>query len=214
MGKGFETLTPFLRKSALLGVAGLALALGGCLGDRSEVQTGPQAGAQAGTDGRSTVTKIISGGQAPLEIDPEALSSDIYCPSIRLQPGAHLIMSYERGKQDEPKGLRYQATVQDWARGCVREGADQTRLKVGVSGYVTPGPAWPGGEVLLPVRIVITTGEEGVKPLTSELISVPVTIGAGAPSEAWTMVESSFVVPRNQEMQILVGFDEKATAKR
>lgn len=219
MDKGFKTLQSLFARQARATVvrAGLvcvAAALSGCMSDRSEVQTAPQVGAApAVTDTRSTLTKIISGGGAPHQVDPEAFAADLYCPSIRLHPNTHLIMKYKRGKEGDATALLYQATVEDWARDCSREGTDQTRVNVGVSGHITPGPAWPGGEVHLPVRVIFTLGV-GKEPPISKVVDVPVTIGAGAPSESWTMVENSFVVQRNQEMQILVGFDEKASKRR
>lgn len=211
MLEGLETLRPFVGRLARIGAVGMALAVSGCLADGPE--TAPVGGAAAPSgDSRSAVTKFISGGDAPYEIDPEALAGDLYCPSIRLSPNTHLVMNYARGKQDDPTGLNYQATVENWARDCRREGAAETRIKIGVSGHVTPGPAWPGGEVVLPVRVIIT--DDSDKPVQEKVVDVPVTVGAGSASETWTMIENSFVVPRDQELQILVGFDEKATRRR
>lgn len=219
MSKGFETLNPLGSRLARAATLGVALVLAGCMSDRSEVAGGPSgvsaspAAASSG-DNRSALTKIISGGGAPHQIDPEAYAADLYCPSIRLIPNTHLIMNFERNADEDPRKLLYQATVSDWARGCTREGTDQVRIKVGVSGHVTPGPAWKGGEVLLPVKVMIVTPVEEEKAVYDQVLNVPVTLGAGTPSEAWTLVDSSFVVPRDREMQILVGFDEKALARR
>ncbi|TWI87633.1 hypothetical protein JM93_02200 [Roseibium hamelinense] len=151
---------------------------------------------------------VISGGKGPIEVNPDAFSTPVYCPPIQLQTNTYLIMKYERGRDNEPEGLLYQATLSDWARSCTKDSTDQTRIKLGLSGSVTPGPAWKGGEVVLPIRVAVITGAGDEKPLISELLTVPVTIGAGAPAENWTLIEDKFVVPRDQEMKVVFGFDE------
>jgi len=151
---------------------------------------------------------VIGGGQAPREVSTEAFAGPVYCPPIQLQRNSFLIMKYARGQQDDPAGLLYQATIDDWARSCKADANGQTRIKIGLKGDVTPGPAWKGGEVVLPVRVAILPSKEGAKPRLSELTNVPVTIGEGAPSEVWAIVDDKFLVPSNTEMKIVFGFDE------
>lgn len=176
---------------AIVTVGLLAAVLGGCGG---------------GSDG--VAGKIISGGQEPIEISPETFAPPVPCPPMQLKTNTYLIMKYVRGKQDDPQGLLYQATIEDWANTCTQEPDGSRRVKLGLSGDVTTGPAWKGGEVTLPLRIAILPSETGAKPLSSELITVPVTVGAGAPSESWTLVENKFTVPAGQGAKIVFGFDE------
>lgn len=152
---------------------------------------------------------VSGGGKGPIKVSSDTFASPVYCPPIQLQTNTYLIMKYERGRDNEPEGLLYQATLSDWARSCSAEGAGQTRMKLGLSGAVTPGPAWKGGEVVLPVRVAIVTSQTDEKPILSELVSVPVTLGAGAPAENWTLIEDKYIVPRNEEMKVVFGFDEK-----
>ncbi|MEP4029863.1 hypothetical protein [Roseibium polysiphoniae] len=204
MYKGIETVVK-RRTGLVLAGALCAGLLAGCMSSSDEVTSG---GASVSSKSKSWLTGITTSGKGPIEVNPDAFVADVYCPPIQLQTGTHLIMKFARRKEETPENLLYQATVEEWARECAREGTDQTRIKIGLSGDVTPGPAWSGGEVLLPVRVAVIPSGSDAKPLYSEIVSVPVTVGAGAPSEAWTLIESKFTVPRNQEMKIVVGFDE------
>lgn len=186
--------------------AALAGLLSGCMsfGGGDSADTG---GAPASP---SLTQKIVSGGQGPIQVDPQAFEKQPYCPPIELQSDTFLITKYERGKEHDARALLYQANLEDWARECRREG-DQTRIKVGLAGRVTPGPAWPGGEIKLPVRVaIIPQGVSDAAPVVSQLLSVPVTAAAGAPAITWSLVEDSFVVPRDASLKIVFGFDEGA----
>lgn len=158
------------------------------------------------------VSTVTSGGQGPIEVSPDAFAAPVYCPPIRLKRNTHLIIRYERGRENDPQGLLYQVILEDFARSCKAEGGDETRVKIGVSGDVTPGPAWQGGEVIVPVRITATG--DGDTALFSESINIPVTLGAGAPSETWTLIEDKFTIARNQPGQIEVGFETNSRGRR
>jgi len=175
---------------AIATVGLLAVALGGC----------------GGADG--VAGKIITGGQEPIEISPDTFAPPVACPPMQLKTNTFLIRKYVRGKDDDPQSLLYQATIEDWANTCTQEPDGSRRVKVGLSGDVTTGPAWKGGEVVLPLRVAILSSEDGAKPVSSDLIKVPVTVGAGAPSETWTLIENKFIVPAGQGAKIVFGFDE------
>jgi len=151
--------------------------------------------------------KVISAGQQPREISPETFAPPVPCPPMQLQSNTYLIRKFVRGKEDDPQGLLYQATVEDWANTCTQEPDGSRRMKLGFSGEVTSGPAWKGGEVVLPLRVAIVAGGE-TKPLKSEIIKVPVTLGADSPAETWTLIEQKFTVAPNESVKIVFGFDE------
>lgn len=175
---------------AFLALGFSALVLGGC----------------GGADG--VAGKIISGGQKPIEVSPETFAPPVACPPMQLKSNTYLIRKFVRGKEDEAEALLYQATVKDWANTCSKEGVEQRRIKLGFSGSVTPGPAWKGGEIVLPLRVEILPVAEGEKPIVSELLQIPVSLAAGAPSEDWTLIENKFVIGQNQGASISFGFDE------
>lgn len=179
--------------------------LAGCMSSSNELASG---GAGAGSKTKGWFADITTSGKGPIEVSPDTFAADVYCPPIRMQTDTYLITKFAKRKEETPETLLYQATIDEWARECTREGTDKTRIKIGLAGDVTPGPVWTGGEVLLPVRVAIVPNEDGAKPIYSEIISVPVTVGENQPSEAWTLIENKFLVPRNQEMKIVFGFDE------
>lgn len=163
----------------------------------------------AGCGGGSDVAeKIIAGGQAPIEISPETFAPPVPCPPMQLQSNTYLIRKYQRGKENEQDHLLYQATVEDWANSCTLEAGGQRRIKMGFSGDVTPGPAWQGGDIVLPLRVAIVPGGPDAKPLASELLKVPVSLTAGAPSKKWTLIESKFTVAQSQSAKVVFGFDQ------
>jgi hypothetical protein len=151
--------------------------------------------------------KIIAGGQEPIEISPQTFAPPVPCPPMELKSNTYLIMKYQRGKDDQPEHLLYQATVEDWANSCTQDVAGQRRIKMGFSGNVTPGPAWKGGEVVLPLRVAVLPAGADAKPLASEILKVPVTLGAGSPSEKWTLIDSKFTVPQSTSAKVVFGFD-------
>jgi hypothetical protein len=78
---------------------------------------------------------------------------------------------------------------------------------------VTPGPAWPGGEILLPLRVSVTdTDAEKAKPQVRQL-SVPVTLGAGAPAEQWALVED-VALPQGGSSKVQIALDEKGNRRQ
>ena len=164
--------------------------------------------AGCGSGAGNVAGNIISGGQEPIEVSPETFAPPVPCPPMQLQSNTFLIMKYARGKDNDPEGLLYQATVEDWANTCTQEAGGGRRMKLGFSGDVTPGPAWKGGEVVLPLRVAIVPGGSEAKPLSSEVLQIPVTLGAGAPSEQWTLVENKFTIPASESVKVVFGFDE------
>lgn len=152
--------------------------------------------------------KIIAGGQEPIEISPETFAPPVPCPPMQLQSNTYLIRKYQRGKENEQDHLLYQATVEDWANTCTAEAGNQRRIKMGFSGDVTPGPAWKGGDVVLPLRVAIIPGGPDAKPLESEIFKVPVSLPAGSATEKWTLIDSKFAVAQSDSVKIVFGFDE------
>ncbi len=155
----------------------------------------------------SVAGKIISGGQEPIEVSPATFAPPVPCPPMELKSNTFLIRDYARGKQDEAEGLLYQATVEDWANSCTQEADGSRRMKIGLSGDVTPGPAWKGGEVKLPLRVAVVPGGADAEPLSSEVLTVPVTLNEAAPAEKWTLFEDKFSIPHGASVMVVFGFD-------
>ncbi|MES0809610.1 hypothetical protein ABLO27_09025 [Roseibium sp. SCPC15] len=164
------------------------------------------AGCGGGAEG--VAGKIISGGQEPIEVSAATFAPPVPCPPMELQSNTYLIRKFVRGKEDQQEGLLYQATVEDWANTCTQAAGGGRQMKLGFSGDVTPGPAWKGGEIVLPLRVAVIPGGSEAKPLSSEILKIPVTVGSDSPTEKWTLVENKFSVPPNESVKVVFGFDE------
>ena len=174
-------------------------------------------GAGGDSGGDSIARTIIGGGStgSAVDIDPSAFEVQPYCPPLEVDPVRYILFNYERGKQDDARALLYPASIEKWARECRRD-AGQVRARIGISGRITPGPAWKGGEVLLPIRIdlVSTSSEAGSKPVSSKVITVPITLGEGAPAELWSFVDDSFVFPSGADLKLVASIDQEAGRRR
>ena len=161
-----------------------------------------------GSDKPGIMADITTSGKGPIQVDPSEFVAQPYCPRMELRQDTYLIAKYERGKEDDPRALLYQAYIDKWADQCTRENG-QIRIKIGLAGRVTPGPVWKGGEIILPIRVAIVPNtDEDPKPLVSEILAVPVTVGEGSPSEGWTLVEDKYLVPADTSLKVYFGFDE------
>ncbi len=151
---------------------------------------------------------VISGGVEPVQVSPDTFAPPVTCPPLRLKNGTHLIRKFERNKEGDRNGLIYQALIEEWAASCSLEGEGR-RIKLGIAGDVTPGPAWKGGDIVLPVRVTIpASNDPKEKPLVSELLQIPVSITATGGGQQWSLVEEKFVIPSNQGRMIEIGFDD------
>ncbi len=205
-----RTLGKFGKRPGMAALSGVLLVLAACGTDSAIDQ-----------EVDSVAKAVITPNAAAVasDVDLNAFVAPPFCPGMEALPETYLIMKFERGKENDARALIYQANIEKWARSCTRDQASgQTRMKVGFSGRVTPGPAWKGGEIILPLRVAIVEGGgEGDKnkALSSEILSVPVTLGEGAPSEQWDVVEDKFLLPTaNHNIRVLFGFDEGKKKKR
>ncbi|KZL18774.1 hypothetical protein PsAD2_02289 [Pseudovibrio axinellae] len=140
--------------------------------------------------------------------DLSVLQAPAVCPTLQELSGTTILTKYPRGKEKTPENLSYQAIIKDWARTCRRSGTNSA-MKLGIAGNITPGPAWKGGEILLPLRVAVTQdvgGEE--KTIYSKLFNVPVTLGSGSPSATWAFVEENIILPSERGQSVVFGFDE------
>ncbi|WP_421724573.1 hypothetical protein [Bauldia sp.] len=135
-----------------------------------------------------------------------------YCPPIEIRAGTEALTVYERGNENDPAHVRYQASITKTARECTQSGETLT-IKVGVSGRVLAGPKGGAGTVTLPLRIVVVKQIGGTGPLYSNLFRVPITIGAPALSADYSEVFESVsvnITPQDRNLIVYVGFDEGA----
>ncbi|WP_181705895.1 hypothetical protein [Chthonobacter rhizosphaerae] len=153
---------------------------------------------------------VMSGGR---DLAKEQESAELFrpvevCPQVQVRDGTQVMPVYERGKQDDPSALRFQATVSKFSRDC-RTSEVGTAVRVGVAGRLLAGPSGATGQVNLPVRVVLV--RNGDEVLYSELHVIPAEIAPGTAATNWSKIVENVVVPPDAGQSryvIYVGFDE------
>ena len=154
---------------------------------------------------------LVSGGR-DLEAEKRTLeqfSVVQVCPEVQVRDGTQLLRLFEKGRQGDLSAVRFQATVQKFARECRNDGNGGTIIKVGTSGRVLAGPSGASGPVNLPVRVVVV--KNGSEVLFSQLYSVNAEVPADTGSVAWTQIADGIQIPYqavSARFVIYVGFDE------
>ncbi|PLX36200.1 MAG: hypothetical protein C0606_15980 [Hyphomicrobiales bacterium] len=170
-------------------------------------------GGDEGPRANSFAGKLLRGTSEDVKtIDTEKFGARPPCPPLAIRTGTQTHVIYDRGRDGDPEGIRFQATITETARDCKKTATGELGISVGVAGRVLAGPRGGGGEVKLPVRIVVVEpnapgGEDRV--VYSQLHQIPVTVSEAAPSVLWTKVDDSIVVPLQQGFKIFVGFDSR-----
>ncbi|MBH0237143.1 hypothetical protein [Methylobrevis albus] len=153
---------------------------------------------------------LVSGGSDPQAVAESAarFTSARTCPTVAVRDGTQVFTIYERGRDQDPKGIRFQANIGQMARECTDVG-DSTIVKVGVAGRLINGPTGATGNVDLPLRVVLL--RNGAEVVYSQLFRVPASLAAGQGNVLWTHVADGIQIPadkRSGTLQIYVGFDE------
>ena len=129
-----------------------------------------------------------------------------YCPRPALREGTAYLQTYERGGQDDPNRMIYQAVISDTTRTCQFSEGSGT-INVVAAGRVIPGPKGRAGTITLPVRVVAMRGEQ---VLYTHLIKHTVTVSDTAGATQFFLSDPNVVIPGgiDRGVQIIVGFDE------
>ncbi|WP_080920268.1 hypothetical protein [Manganibacter manganicus] len=178
---------------AALALSGLMLALAGCQ-----------------SSGGNKNVLDVDGKQTPVPPPPsdKVKASDLlaYCPRVTLRDGTAYFNSYARGGQDDPAKLIYQAAITEVSRDCSRANGTLT-MKVGVAGKIVPGPLGKPGAITMPIRVVVTHGDE---VLYTKLHKDQVQVADTSAATQFVFTDPSVSVPEPSDKgyQVLVGFDE------
>ncbi len=177
-----------------------ALALAACTG--------------GGVDSTLGTARLDGGAPAPVaEAKPEVQDPRAYCPKTVLRAGTETFNLYpDKMKKDDPDArqkLRFRATITDVVRECNYAG-NTLNIKVGVAGRLLSGPSGESGQFLMPIRIVVTQGEN---VLYSVLHDAPAEIPAGRTNNTFAFVDSAVSIPKPENASVLIyaGFDEQRT---
>lgn len=159
-----------------------------------------------GLGGSKPETTAATPAAATDEIDVRQYLGPDYCPELRVLNGAELVRRYERGHEDDPNYVIWQASVGKTARECLFDLQGGLTLKIGVSGRVIAGPKGGAGPVTVPLKIAVVKYREAV--LATESYAVEVAIPPQG-STAFTQVKEILVPSPGSDRDyiIYVGFD-------
>lgn len=175
------------RISAAVAVAGTMLVLAGC---------------QSG-DGSSALESVDAPKQQERVLESELRA---FCPPVQLRQGTSFFNTYERGGDQDPDRIVYQASIADVSRNCTYAN-NVMGVTVAVGGRIVPGPKGKAGTITMPIRIVLVQDGQVVK---SELYKHPVTIGdtIGATQFVFTDTSIQLPMPVSSKTLIFAGYDE------
>jgi hypothetical protein len=187
---------------ALLGLAGIALALAGCTSD----------GTARGDPTRTT--NFALGIFAPIQPPASAPSGPppavaVRCNTVDVRQGTETLRTFNAGGAANEQALRWQVSVSQTAREC-RSFEREVYYRIGIQGRVVLGPAGQPGTFQVPLRVVLTRGDTVV---SSRLFRIAVTVPAGETSASFTHVGEDEVIRRDDpqdtlaSVQWVVGFD-------
>jgi hypothetical protein len=147
-----------------------------------------------------------STGEGSEQIDVRRLLGPDYCPELRILDGAQLVRSYERGHEDDPAYVIWQASFGNTARECLYDAQGGLTVKVGVSGRVIAGPKGAPGEVTVPFKIAIVKFKEAV--LASQGYTLAMTLPSVGSTTFTEVREIAVPSPgSDRDYIIYLGFD-------
>jgi hypothetical protein len=133
------------------------------------------------------------------------------CPRLSISPrGGHLTI-YEDGRAGDGLAIMHRGEITKTARECQIEPGRVT-VKYGFSGRVLLGPRGKGGNVTLPVNVIVTDTKR--EKIASDSLTVGATVAVDNPIGYFSTVRSlTFAIPegtRPGDFEVFVGFDQSA----
>ena len=147
-------------------------------------------------------------GEAPPPVDNE-----LFCPPVRIRPGASTFAVGLPGKPASGADLRFQATISRSARDCTQNG-DQITARIGIQGRVISGPAGSPATVEVPVRVAVVQGGVQERTVATKVYRTTVSMSA-AGNEPFSLVIEDMVYPVPNPATVdtyifYIGFDPQA----
>lgn len=147
-------------------------------------------------------TALQSGAPTRLDMDPSA-----ECPQVTVPTG---MSAYAPGAASS--AIRFQASIQDFARECVLNPDNTVTIRIGVQGLMILGERGGPGAYTAPLRIAIR--DRDGRPVYSKLHKVGARIAPGEAQAAFRIVDNGAKVPISLERplryyDIVVGFDPR-----
>jgi hypothetical protein len=141
---------------------------------------------------------------------PDLFIAQGYCPPVQIRPGTEALTVYEKGHQDDPTYIRFQASLGQMARECHSLGNDQLSIKVGITGRITAGPKGGPGAVTANLRVVVVK-QQNNSVFFTQAFKVGATVAAPNFDGDFSQVVDNIVLklgPTDRDLIIYIGFDE------
>jgi hypothetical protein len=151
--------------------------------------------------------------QAAGESPPPPVDHELFCPPVRIRPGASTFAVGVPGKPAAGVDLRYQATITRTARDCTQNG-DEITARIGIQGRVISGPAGSPPTVEVPIRIAVVQGGVQERTIATKAYRTTVSMSA-AGNDAFSLVAEDVVYPVPSAATVdsyifYIGFDPQA----
>ncbi len=155
---------------------------------------------------KASEAKAEQTASLPGQIDVRRYLGPDYCPEVRIFDGAQLMRTYERGHQDDPDYVTWQASFGKTARECLYDAQGNVTIKIGVSGRAVLGPKGNNDAITVPIKIAVIKYKESV--LATDRFSPSIAIpqqGSGVFTEVREITVPS--PGQNRDYLVYVGFD-------
>jgi len=133
------------------------------------------------------------------------------CPRLSISPRSRDLTIYEDGRAGDGLAIMHRGEITKTARECQIEPGRVT-VKYGFSGRVLLGPRGKGGNITLPVNVVVTDSKR--EKITSDSMNVAVAVSVDKPIGYFSAVRSvTFNIPegsRPGDFELFIGFDQSA----
>lgn len=189
-------MTRSTRYQLFIALSALALVSAGC----SAFRGGGSLFGPSATEG------VGEGDQTEGALDVRTFLGPDYCPDLRILDGAEVMRRYERGREDDPAAVIWQASFADTARECLYDGQGNVTIKVGVAGRAVAGPKGGAGEITVPFKIAVVKYKEAL--LGTEAYSLSLVVPATGSVTFAEVREITVPSPgEDRDYLIYVGFD-------
>ena len=147
------------------------------------------------------------------EPSPNVDQSGLFCPEVRIRPGASTYAVAAPGKQPIGNDLKFQAIITKTARDCQINGGEIT-ARIGIQGRVIAGPSGAPASVQVPLRVAVVQGGVSEKTIATKAYQTTVSMSETG-SEPFTLVADDVVYPAppvaiGDTYIFYIGFDPQA----
>jgi hypothetical protein len=138
--------------------------------------------------------------------EPGSISDvELRVPRVELREGTSFYRTYDKGAEEDPAAVIYQAALSETTRACSFGGGMMT-INVAAAGRVAPGPKGRAGTITMPIRVAVSQGGE---VLYSKLHQQQVQIGeTGATQFVFNDPAVTIPQPTARNLTVFVGYDE------